>query len=68
MKVKNKENGQKRKYPMIISMKSIAVILSVGKFLFHSSLIIFIADPKELVPAGVWMESAELRLRSPAGP
>ena len=54
---------------MIISMKSIAVIiLSVGKFVFHSSLIIFNAGPKVLAPAGVLRGSVELKLRSPAGP
>ena len=48
-------------------MKSKAVVLSVGKFLFHSSMILFIADPRELEPTDEWMEAVELRLRGPAG-
>ena len=67
MKVKNKENGQKRKYQINISMKSKAVVLSVGKFLFHSSMISINVDPRALEPTDEWMDGVELRLRCPVG-
>ena len=57
----------KKKYPINLSMKSKAVVLSVGMFLFHSSMISFIVDPKELEPTDEWMYAVELRLRGPAG-